>query len=212
MGEMNMFNFIRKQWDTGYAKRIAYDDLLRKATSCQLCINEIDRKIEKQQQRQYEILQRGKRESSEMSRLGLAEQHAQGERTMLRLRAQRNTFVQAREIVEVQLADLELQAAIPENILDLSRPESQRDRAVVDMLRSRIKQAHDDLLASLQEATEDTHLDSPERASIQAALDLFDHERDEEIRATLRAIEADLGTDFGNSLFAQSPQQMREME
>jgi hypothetical protein len=190
---------------------MAHDKLLRKETECQLCINELDRKIERQQQRLQEILERGKRETSEIARLGLAEQYAQGERKVMRLLEQRKTFVQAKEIVEVQLADFELQAAIPQSIFELNRPESQRERALVDVLRSRIKQTHEDMLSSLEGSTLDNQIDNHERASIQAALDLFDRERDEEIRVTLRAIEDDLNLDNTASLFSQ-PQRARETE
>jgi hypothetical protein len=211
MGEIKMLNFLRKPWSSSAARRMAHDKLLRKETECQLCINELDRKIERQQQRLQEILERGKRETSEIARLGLAEQYAQGERKVMRLLEQRKTFVQAKEIVEVQLADFELQAAIPQSIFELNRPESQRERALVDVLRSRIKQTHEDMLSSLEGSTLDNQIDNHERASIQAALDLFDRERDEEIRVTLRAIEDDLNLDNTASLFSQ-PQRARETE
>lgn len=206
-----MLNFLRKPWTSANSRRAEHDKLLRKETECQLCINELDRKIEKQRQRLQEILERGKRENSEIAKLGLAEQYAQGERKVLRLLDQRKTFVQAKEIVEVQLADFELQATIPRNILELNRPEAQRERAMVDVLRSRVKQAHEDLLSTAEGSTLESQIDSHERASVQAALDLFERERDDEIRMTLRAIEEDLEAGSTASYFS-SPQQAREDE
>ena len=208
-----MFAFLnRGKRLSGNAKRAAYDELVKQETEYQLRINELNRKIEKQKQRQQEILDKGKREGSEMARRGLAEQYARAERQMGRLFDRRKMLLQAQELVEDQLANLELQDAVPEEILDLYRPEAQRERARTDMVRARLNQAYDDMLATFENATGDSQMEAHEMAAVQTAMDLFDRERDEEIRLTLQAIEQDLGTMTPEEVFVHSAQRVREIE
>lgn len=211
-----MFAFLRKglrkQRQSGSARRAVYDELMKQETEYQLRINELNRKIEKQQQRQQEILEKGKREASELARLGLAEQYARGERQVRRLFDRRKMLVKAQELVEVQLANLDLQDAIPEGVLNLNRPEAQRERLLADMVRDRLDQAYDDMLASFESANTESQSDTHEKAAIQSVLDLFDRERDDEIRLTLQAIEQDLSTTATDRFFARSEQRAREIE
>ena len=200
-----MFDFLRKAIGkrrlSGSARRAAYNELMKQETDYQLRVNELNRKIEKQQQRQQEILGKGKRETSELAKLGLAEQYARGERQVRRLLDRRKMLVKAQELVEVQMANIDLQDVIPEDILSLNNPEAQREQALADMVRDRLDQAYDDMLASFENAIAESQSDTHETASIQTVLKLFDREQDEEIRLTLRAIEADLATTTTESLF-----------
>jgi len=201
-----MFAFLRrglrKQRQSERAKRAAYDELLKQETEYQLRVNELNRKIEKQQQRQREILAKGKRESGELAKLGLAEQYARGERQVRRLLDRRKLLVKAQELIEVQLANLDLQDAFPEAILNLSNPDTQRERALADMIRDRLEQAYDDMVAGFESESADDHRETHEKAAIQSVLDLFARERDEEIQLTLHAIEEDLNGPHRHSLFA----------
>lgn len=209
-----MFDFLRrdKRKKAGAATRSAYDELIRQETDYQLRINELNRKIEKQQQRLQEILDRGKREPSELARLGFAEQYARGERQVRRLLDRRKMLVKAQELVEVQIANLDLQDAIPQEILGLHRPEAQRERAMADVIRDRLDQAYDEMLAGFESPPAETQADSHEKAAIQAALDMFERERDEEIRMTLRAIEQDLHGTVAERLYAGIGERAQEAE
>jgi hypothetical protein len=201
---------IRKQRQSSSAKRAAYDALLRQETEYQLRVTELNRKIEKQQQRQQEILEKGKREGGELARLGLAEQYARGERQVRRLFDRRKMFVKAQELLEVKLANLDLQDAIPEAILRLNNSETQRERALVEMLREQLDQAYDDMVS--ESDTADSQRDAQDKNAIEAVLDLFDRERDEELQLTLRAIEEDLNTAGSQTRFARVDQRIREPE
>ena len=200
-----MFDFLRKAIGkrrlSGSARRAAYNELMKQETDYQLRVNELNRKIEKQQQRQQEILGKGKRETSELAKLGLAEQYARGERQVRRLLDRRKMLVKAQELVEVQMANIDLQDVIPEDILSLNNPEAQREQALADMVRDRLDQAYDDMLASFENAITESQSDAHETAAIQTVLKLFEREQDEEIRLALRAIEADLTTTTTESLF-----------
>lgn len=205
-----MFDFLRRRRQPGSTKRSAYDELLKMETDYQLRITELNRKIEKQQQHQREILEKGKREISELARLGLAEQYARGERQVHRLLDRRKMLVKAQELVEVQLAHLDLHATIPEEVLNLNRPEAQRERALADMVRERLDQAYDEMLSGFENSTTESQNDAHEKAAVQAVLELFDRERDEEIRLTLQAIEQDLEATTSDVRYARSDQRIRE--
>jgi hypothetical protein len=187
-----MWGFLRIFQQPGRTRRAAYNDLLRQETEYQLRINELNRKIEKQQQRQRELLEKGKFETNDLARLGLAEQYARGERQERRLREFRTMLVKAQEIVEVQRTHIDLQDLIPEEVLSLNHPDAQRERVRAELVRDRLDQAYGDMLANAETGAADSQSDAHEQVAIAAALQLFDRERDEEIRVALRAIEEEL--------------------
>jgi hypothetical protein len=210
-----MFEFLRGiggQRKRGAGKRSAYDELVRQETEYQLRINEMNRKIEKQQQRLQEILDQGKRETSDIVKLGLAEQYARGERQVRRLLDRRKMLVKAQELVEVQLANVDLQDAIPQEILGLQRPDAQRERALVDVIRDRLDQAYDEMLAGFESSAAENQRDSHEKAAIQSALELFERERDEEIRVALHAIEQELQGTAAYARVSRLEEQAGEIE